>query len=100
MTETASVSASDDQGPPLGSPVRLALQPVHVNTGSSDQEGVLVFAAEQLVAVLVRLSEQHDGASGQWYLEHGFGWLDDPAEHTFPSLTVAREWIQDRLAEG
>lgn len=76
----------------------IEFQPVRVNTGSPDEEGRLVFVAGRLVAVLVRLSDQHEDASGQWYLEHGFGVLNDPASSTFPSLQVVETWIEHRLA--
>jgi hypothetical protein len=38
----------------------LQLQPVQVATGSSDHESQLVFSDGFLVAVLVRLSDQHE----------------------------------------
>ncbi len=47
----------------------LFLQSVRVATGS-DEEGMLVFDEDhRLAAVLTRLSEQHDGLSGHWFLE-------------------------------
>ena len=77
----------------------LTLQPARVATGS-DEEGMLVFTDEQqrLVAVLTRLSEQHEGAAGHWYLEAGFGRLDGPNHPTFPDLQAAQEWITQRMA--
>ena len=50
----------------------LTLQPVRVGNGS-DEEGLLVFDEDQrLVAVVDPLGDQHDSASGRWYLEGGF----------------------------
>ena len=54
----------------------LRLQPVKVETGSADQEGQLVFDGEFLVAVIVKLSDEHDVA--KWFLEAGFGRTADP----------------------
>ena len=76
----------------------VALQPVRVDTGSADQQGCLVFVDDRLVAVLVRLSEQHDDKAGRWFLEHGFGRLDGPAHPTFDDIGTAQAWIAGRLA--
>jgi len=43
----------------------LRLQSVQVATKSDDTESQLVFADDFLVAVLVRLSEQHESPSGK-----------------------------------
>ena len=43
----------------------LRLQPVQVATNSDDAESRLVFADGYLVAVLVRLSEQHEDEAGK-----------------------------------
>ena len=75
----------------------LTLQPVRVATGS-DEDGMLVFTDEQrLVAVLTRLSDQHEGAAGHWYLEAGFGWLDGPNHPTFSDLDAAQDWLTQRM---
>ncbi|TNC05219.1 hypothetical protein FF100_36015 [Methylobacterium terricola] len=73
------------------------LQPVPIATGSDDTESRLVFADGFLVAVLVRLSEDHGAEAGQWFLEAGFGRVDDPREHKFADLDEAQAWIQRRL---
>jgi hypothetical protein len=75
----------------------VTLQPVHVETGSSDREGCLVFADGRLAAVLVRLSDQHDDLAGQWFYEHGFGPFDAPAHPVFGNLDAAQDWIRQRL---
>jgi hypothetical protein len=77
----------------------LTLQPVRVANGP-DEEGLLVFTAEgRLVAVLTRLSEQHQDLAGHWYLEAGFGRLDVGPQHaTFADLDTAQNWITERLA--
>ena len=79
----------------------LELQPVLVDTGTKDEEGCLVFADGRLVAVLVRLSDQHDGVAGQWYHEHGFGpELEKPAHPIFPTLDAAQDWICERRSQS
>lgn len=79
----------------------LTLRPVRVETGSADEEGRLVFHDGKLVAVLLRLSEQHGDMAGRWFLEHGFGPLDGPpstpCHPDFDDLGTAREWIGRRL---
>jgi hypothetical protein len=56
-----------------------------------------VFAEGRLVAVLVRLSDQHDSLAGQWFFEAGFGRLDGPQHPTFDDIEAAQDWIADRL---
>ncbi|AWN50379.1 hypothetical protein [Methylobacterium sp. 17Sr1-1] len=73
------------------------LQPVRVKTGSHDTEGQLVFAAGLLVAVLVRLSDDHDEDAGKWFLEAGFDGADDPVKPKFADLSEAQDWIRHRL---
>ena len=75
----------------------LTLTPVRVGTGTEDEDGRLVFAGDRLVAVLVRLAEEHDEA-GHWFLEHGFGKLDVPVPPTFSDLQAAETWILARLS--
>ena len=74
----------------------LALQPVRVAIGS-DEEGMLAFFDERLVAVLVHLSEDNEVAPGQWFLEAGFGRVDGVEHPTFPDLDAAQDWIAERL---
>ena len=78
----------------------LRLQPVQVATGSDDQESRLVFSDGFLVAVLVRLSDQHEDGAGHWFLEVGFGPLDDPRPPVFADLDAAQAWIRDRLGKS
>jgi hypothetical protein len=75
----------------------LSLQPVRVSTGSADEEGCLVFGDGRLVAVLVRLSEQHGEDEGAWYFETGFGRLDGIEHPTFPDLETAQDWVAERM---
>lgn len=75
----------------------VTLQPLRVETGTTDEEGRLVFYGGKLVAVLVRLSDEHEGMAGRWFLEHGFGPLDDTRHPTFDGLDPACVWIARRL---
>jgi hypothetical protein len=78
----------------------LRLQPVQVATGSYDTEGQLVFADGFLAAVLVRLSGFHEDLAGMWFLEAGFGRVDDPCARMFADLDEAQGWIEQRLARA
>ena len=74
----------------------LTLQPVRVANGH-DEEGVLAFFEERLVAVLVHLSEENEIAPGDWFLEAGFGRLDGVEHPTFSDLEAAQDWLAKRL---
>ena len=76
----------------------LHLQAVRLATGSRDEEGELVFVDGCLVAVLVRLSDEHDDEAGMWFLEAGFGRVDHPHPPKFVDLEEAQAWIADQLS--
>lgn len=76
----------------------LHLQPVQVATGSDDQESRLVFHEDFLVAVLVRLSAIHEIDVGRWYLEAGFGRVDELNAPLFADLDEAQAWILEQLS--
>lgn len=78
--------------------MNLRLQLVQVATGSNDQESQLVFADGFLAAVLVHLSDLHDEDAGKWFLEAGFGRVDDYAAPIFVDLGEAQAWIEARLS--
>ena len=75
----------------------LHLQPARVAAGGNDTESQLVFEAGFLVAVLVRLSDDHEDEAGKWFLEVGFGPLDVVMRPTFADLDEAQDWIARRL---
>jgi hypothetical protein len=78
--------------------ISITLQPLPVMTGSQDQEGRLVLADGQLVAVLVRLADEVHGAErGGWFLEVGFGPCDGPEHPVFESLDEAQVWVRRRI---
>ena len=74
----------------------LTLQPVLVATGE-EGDGFLVFADGWLVAVLVRLAENHEENAGAWFLEKGFGALDGPEPPVFETLEIAQSWVAAQL---
>ena len=77
--------------------MNFRLQPVQVATGSDDQESQLVFVDGFLAAVLVKLSDQHEENAGKWFLEAGFGRVDDYRAPIFADLEEAQAWIAARL---
>ena len=76
----------------------LRLQPVRVAIGL-DEEGMLVFHHDRLVAVLVQLSDAHEelGITGHWFLETGYGFRLTGEKGTFPDLDAAQAWISQQL---
>ncbi|WP_267427964.1 hypothetical protein [Methylobacterium sp. GC_Met_2] len=78
--------------------MNLRLQPVQVATGSDDQESHLVFHEDFLVAILVQLSDQHMTDAGKWFLEAGFGRVDDMNAPLFEDLDEAQAWILEQLS--
>ena len=78
----------------------LRFQPVQVATGSYDTDGQLVFADGFLVAVLVRLSDDHDDLAGKWFLEAGFGRVVTMGPPLFADIDKAQSWIEQRLAHA
>ncbi len=84
-------------------PFDITFQPVRVRIDGHDSEGRLIFADEQLSAVIVRLDgEAHvPEHKGHWHLEAGFGPCD--ARNTPPTFTTPEEagaWVQQRLTNG
>ncbi|MCJ2135535.1 hypothetical protein MKK69_15985 [Methylobacterium sp. J-026] len=76
----------------------IVLQPIAVDTGSPDHDGMLVIANGLLVAVLVRLAEPEHANVGSWFLEAGFGRLQGNKSLTFLDLEEATRWLRQRLA--
>lgn len=76
----------------------ISLRPVRVATGL-DEDGLLVFVNDYLVAVLVRLTDRHGEEAGKWFLETGYGRLDGPRHPIFADLDAAQRYIVDRLRD-
>ena len=78
---------------------------VVVNTGDGGQDGLLVFVAKQLVAVLVLIegmNESEAALQGKWFLEAGFGPCQDwNRGRVFATRDEAIAWVQDQaLKDG
>jgi len=73
---------------------------MQVRTGSADSNGVLMLLDDQLIAILVELSdEMHGEACGRWALENTFGLFNPSAPETFVSIEQAWDWLK-RAAGG
>jgi hypothetical protein len=79
----------------------IVLQPIPINTGSSDEAGVLALADGRLVALLVRLSGRLHGTqlAGSWFMEAGFGPCAPDGQRVFATLAAAEDWLRARLVE-
>ncbi|MCJ2012213.1 hypothetical protein [Methylobacterium sp. J-076] len=75
----------------------VVLQPIAVDTGSPDCEGMLVLANGLLVAVLVRLAMPDHTQRGSWFLEAGLGHLAGVRAPMFDTLEDATRWVRQRL---
>jgi hypothetical protein len=84
-------------------PFHITFQPVRVRIDGHDTEGRLIFADDQLSAVIVRLDgETHvPDHKGRWHLEAGFGPCDARiAPPTFETPEEAEAWVRQRLASS
>ena len=78
--------------------MNLRLTPVQIAIGSDGTESQLVFHDGFLVAVLVRLSDDHEADAGKWFLEAGFGRIGHLRPPIFVDLEEAQTWIAGQLA--
>jgi len=71
---------------------------VKVDTGGPDKEGCLLFDSDDaLVAVLVRLTNQHDSEyAGKWFFEYGFGIRTHHGHPLFNGIVEAENWMASR----
>lgn len=75
----------------------IVLQPIAVDTGSPDREGMLVMANGLLVSVLVRLDASEHARSGAWFIEAGLGRLAGRRAPVFDTLEDATRWVRQCL---
>jgi hypothetical protein len=77
----------------------LRLQPIKVATTSTDEDGMLIFDGQHLVAVIVRLEARVHGDryAGKWNLEATFDHLPYPPDKVFDDLDHAQSWISAKL---
>ena len=78
----------------------ITFQSVQIRIDGHDSEGRLIFADDQLSAVIARLDGEHHGPEnrGRWHLEAGFGPCDARnSPPTFATLEEAEAWVRQRL---
>jgi hypothetical protein len=95
--------ADKDSSPSAVTEPSSTVQRVIINTGSQDAECGLLFVADRLVAVFVRLDDEEHaelGLKGRWFLEAGFGPCAKGVRSTltFDSLGEAQQWALARAA--
>ncbi|WP_336492228.1 hypothetical protein [Methylobacterium nigriterrae] len=76
----------------------LHLQPVRVRMRGGNTESQLVFVDGALVAILTHLSDEYGDEAGMWFLEQGFGPVEDRLNPKFTGLDEAQSWIMRRMA--
>lgn len=75
----------------------LSLSSVKIATDAGAEDGLLVFNADVLHAVLVCLdSAIYQNERGQWHLEVGFGPCA-AQPRTFADLATALRWLAERI---
>ena len=71
----------------------LSFQPVNVDTGMEDENGLLIFRDGKLIAVAVRLeSNSHAEMCGRWNIEAVFDGTRPP-RLTFDTLDELAGWL-------
>ena len=75
----------------------VSFEPVVISE-VEDGDGRLAFVDGELVAVLVRLAADHGTDASAWFIEKGFGKLDQPVHPLFDTLEDAARWIEARRA--
>lgn len=73
---------------------------MQVRTGSADNNGVLMLLDDQLIALLIELTDDvHGPARGRWALESTFGLFNISTPETFANIEQAWDWLT-RAADG
>jgi hypothetical protein len=78
--------------------MRVRLEPVTL-LGVEEGEGVLAYCDDRLIAVMVRLAEDHGSDATCWFVEKGFGPLDRPTHPMFRDLAEAEAWLKAECAD-
>ncbi len=80
----------------------IILDPVRVDTGSADRDGLLAYRNGALIGVLTHLDpdlHEEEGVGRHWFLEAGFGRVAEaPRPRPFRSLDEARSWLRQHAA--
>jgi len=80
----------------------ITSQPVKVLVDGHDSEGRLIFANDQLSAVIVRLDGDAHAPDYKnlWNLEAGFGKCNVPDPPLFRTPEEAGAWVKQKLTSG
>ena len=76
--------------------MNLRLTSVKVARGSDGLKNQQAFHEGFLATVPVRLSDAQEANAGRWFMEVGFGRIDQVRPPTIADLDEARAWIADR----
>lgn len=70
---------------------------IKIETGSEDEDGMLVFKGQRLVAVFVRLADRshEQGLSGLWNLEIRFDVPAAEAHPLFRDIEHGLAWLEE-----
>jgi hypothetical protein len=74
--------------------MHISIQPVRLDTPDLDDDAVLIFRGDRLVAVASRLSDLHGELSGSFFIEAVFGPRDLHLGSTFASEKELRRWAE------
>jgi hypothetical protein len=72
----------------------IKFERVTLHNDLGDEEGMLVFWNNRLIAVVSRLGQMHESLTGRWFLEAPFCALPADLPHTFANL----EEVEVRLS--
>lgn len=78
--------------------MRLQFQQVKVPVEITG-EGMLVLLNGWLIAVLVRLLEDHGATAGHWFPESLYGSLSEAGQPVFRDLEEAEHWLKSQVIE-
>lgn len=65
--------------------MNITFEPVELDTGHGDRQGLLVFTDGRLTGVLSRLDAGHGDLSGRWFLETSFREVRPSQSRTYDS---------------
>src|SRR5215213_2098354 len=80
--------------------VEVTWEPIRVETGTPEEDGRLVLVNGKLVAVVVRLSDDHlmPDVQGKWFVEAGFGPLLEKYA-IFPTFEAVEAWVRQTFED-
>lgn len=75
----------------------IRFEPVTLDTCFGDNDGMLVYCENRLLAVLSCLGPLHDELAGQWFIEASFRQLAVSSSTTFETLDHVEAIIRQAL---